>query len=117
MTFGSPKIPPPSSIPRHLLNSSTSSNLSYDFDFSDHSTDNSQTDDLISFASNDFNVEPLLDDSLASLRHTGDGAEQLDGTESVGSSSDLDNLLVSASPSSKKVTAPSVPEYKVLYFS
>ncbi|XP_065208795.1 rab5 GDP/GTP exchange factor [Planococcus citri] len=111
-TFGSPKIPPPSSIPRHLLNSSTSSNLSYDFDLSDHSTDNSQAEDLISFTSNDFNNDPLLDDSLTSLRHTGDSAEPPDGTESLGSSSELDNLLQPASLPSKKPPIANVPEYK-----
>lgn len=56
--FSSPnKIGPLSSIPRHVTLNSSSLSLSGELDISDYSTDNSQTDDLISFTSNDFSIE------------------------------------------------------------
>lgn len=113
MNFGSPKINPPSSIPRHLLNSSTSSNLSYEFDFSDHSTDNSQTDDLISFTSNDFSTEPLIDDSASQPKDDGNTQLQLlESSNSFNANREADNAIISPSPSHKKLS--NVPEYKVI---
>lgn len=58
ISFSSPsKVCPPTSIPPHLLFNSSAGSLGADFEFSDQSTDNSQTDDLISFNSNDFSSE------------------------------------------------------------
>lgn len=87
-----------------LSNSSLSSLAGGEFDFSDHSTDTSQTDDLISFTSNDFSIEP--NDEMA------DRPDMIENTDmkeiDANYCSTVDKNIVS-----KKIY--NVPEYRVRF--
>ncbi len=100
--FGSPnKVCPPTPIPRHILSNSSLSSAGGEFDFSDHSTDNSQTDDLISFTSNDVSIDQI--DEIISRHIEVDDAESKDKDITNCSSEEK-------SPTTKK---NNVPEYRV----
>lgn len=99
ISFSSPnKVCPPTPIPKHLQSNSSLCSLGGEFDLSDHSTDNSQTDDLISFTSNDFSIEH--NDETVARRLENDEAE----------TKKCEN---ETAPTEPAVKVNSVPEYRV----
>lgn len=107
ISFSSPnKVCPSSSIPPHMMSNSSLQSLGGEFEVLDHSTDTSQTDDLISFTSNDFSVDHI--DDVSSRRD--EESVDIKDTATIETSSSADekraNIAVAKKPSN-------VPEYKV----